>query len=290
MPSYAQLVREITPPLVWNFGKRKLPSLVRALGGHYTHIRFKGYYPTYAAARAASMGYDAPSILEKTREALLKVKRGEVRWERDAMVSDSDDLPWPLLALLTRIVATKGSREIRVLDFGGSLGSTYYWCRPFLNPEIQMQWHIVEQPEHVRVGKRDFEDEHLHFHPTIEDVLKVAKPDVMLMSGVLHYILEPEDFLEELKKWQIPYFLLDRTFLSNHAQHRVVVQEIPREIYEASYPAWVLSKERILTKIEEAYRLRWRIPDSETWEIGEEVIQNNLWAFEFKSTAAAPTV
>lgn len=280
MASYAQLVRGLTPPLVWEFGKRKLPGLVRALGGHYTHIRFGGDYASYAEARAASQGYDAPAILAKTREALLKVKRGESKWERDAMVSDSDEMPWPLLACLTRIVATKGVQELNVVDFGGSLGSTYYWCRPFLTPEIRLRWHIIEQPEHVKVGRTDFADDELQFHDTVEQVLAVEKPDVLLLSGVLHYLPDPEGLLRQVNRWGLPYFILDRTPLWNHARHRLTVQEIPEEIYRASYPAWFLSRERILSLIEEAYQLRWRIPDSEQWELDNEVVPNQLCFFQ----------
>lgn len=280
MASYAQLVRSLTPPLVWNFGKRNLPGLVRALGGHYTHIKFEGDYPSFEAARCASAGYNAPAILAKTREALLKVKRGENRWERDAMVSDSEEMPWPLLACLARIAAVKQKSEITLVDFGGSLGSTYFWCRPFLTPEIKIYWHIVEQAEHVAVGRSDFQNDELRFHHTIEEVLADSRPDVLLLSGVLHYLEEPESFLNKLSSWAIPYFILDRTPLWDKLRHRITVQHIPPEIYEASYPAWFLSRERIMATIENHYRLRWRIPDSEAWELDQKIISNSLWFFE----------
>lgn len=283
MPSYAQLVRDLAPPALWRFGKRKLPGLVRALGGHYTHIKFSGDYGSYAEARAASEGYDAPAILAKTREALLKVKKGQNRWERDGMVSDSDEMPWPLLACLLRIAVAEGSDELRVLDFGGSLGSTYFWCRRFLSPELRLRWHIVEQPDHVTIGRADFQSDELRFDYTVEDVLKQTRPDVILVSGVIHYLEDPEQFLERLKTWAIPYFLLDRTPLWNHARHRLTVQEVPEEIYRASYPAWFLSRERILSLIETDYRLKCNIPDAEQWELDGEVIDNSLLFFEHRT-------
>jgi len=280
MSSYAQLVRGLMPPLFWNFGKRKLPGLVRALGGHYTHIRFEGDYASYEDARRASEGYDAPAILAKTREALLKVKRGESRWERDAMVSDSEEMPWPLLACLTRIAAVKGVPEIRVLDFGGSLGSTYFWCRPFLAPEIRVRWHVVEQTEHVTVGRKDFQNDELRFEYKIEDMLASERPDVLLLSSVLHYLDQPEEFLEKLRAWNLPYLILDRTPLRDHPRHRLTVQHIPEEIYRASYPAWFLSRARVLSLIERDYVLRWRIPDTEVWELDGEAVSNQLFFFQ----------
>lgn len=283
MSSYAQWVRGLMPPVFWNFGKRKLPGLVRALGGHYTHIRFEGNYATYEEARKASEGYDAPAILAKTREALLKVKRGESRWERDAMVSDSEEMPWPLLACLARIAAVKGKPELRVLDFGGSLGSTYFWCRPFLTPEFRIHWHVVEQTEHVTVGRQDFQNDELRFDYRVEDVLAVERPDVLLLSSVIHYLNDPEAFLEKLRGWGIRYLILDRTPLREHPKHRLTVQHIPQEIYHASYPAWFLSQQRVLALLDRDYVLRWRIPDSEVWELDGEAVTNQLFFFELRS-------
>lgn len=288
MPSYAQLVRSLTPPFFWEFGKRKLPGLVRALGGHYTYIRFEGDYASYEEARRASEGYDAPAILAKTREALLKVKRGESRWEQDAMVSNSEEMPWPLLACLTRIVAVKGVPEIRVLDFGGSLGSTYYWCRPFLAPDIRVSWNVVEQTEHVTVGRNDFQNDELRFDYQVEEVLSRERPDVLLLSSVIHYLDQPEAFLEKLRSWNIPHLILDRTPLRNHPRHRLTVQHIPEEIYRASYPAWFLSRERVMALIGRDYTLRWSIPGSEVWELDGEAVQNQLLFFQRSSSNSLP--
>jgi putative methyltransferase (TIGR04325 family) len=280
MSRYAQIVRELTPPAVWHFGKRRLPGLVRALGGHYTHIRFSGDYASYADARREAEGYDAPAILEKTRAAVLKVKRKENRWERDAMVSDTDDMHWPLLACLMRLVALRGDRRLTVLDFGGSLGSTYFWCRPFFGDEIRVTWHVVEQPNHVKVGQADFQTDELRFHATVEDVLAREKPDVLLLSGVLHFMEDPEAFLQKLVGYKIPALIVDRTPLWDHDRHRLTIQHVPAEIYQASYPAWFLSRSRIQAIIEKDYELRFHAPDSEAWEIDDDVVPNTLWFYQ----------
>jgi len=285
MSSYAQLVQDLTPPLIWRFVKRRTPWLVRLAGGHYTHIRFEGDYPSWETASSHATGYDAPSILAKTREAVLKVKRGENRWEQDGMVSNSDAMPWSLLAALSRIAAAKGKRELHVVDFGGSLGSTYYWCKPFFAGDFKLTWSVVEQPEHVKIGQADFQDDSLRFHFTIEDALAAQPADVLLLSGVLHYLPAPEAWLKNLRDWPFPHLILDRTPLRNCARHRLTVQHVPKEIYEAAYPAWFLSKQRILSLIERDYTARWHAPDAETWEIGDEAVSNELWFFERKPRA-----
>jgi putative methyltransferase (TIGR04325 family) len=283
MSGRAQLVREFTPPVVWSFVKRRLPALVRACGGHYTHIRFTGDYATFDEARRAATGYDAPAILEATRAAILKVKNGQHRWERDAMVSDTSELPWTLLACLLRIAAKNGRSALRVLDFGGSLGSTYYWVRPFLAADIDLSWTVVEQPAHVAVGKADFENEELRFASTIQEALTSGMPDVLLISGVLHFLPDPEAFLEELRGWEIPHLILDREPLWSHAHHRLTVQHVPPEIYEASYPSWFLSRERILSSLQRDYDILWAAPDTEAWEIDGESVPNSTYFFRLKT-------
>jgi putative methyltransferase (TIGR04325 family) len=280
MSRYAQIVRNLTPPVIWNFGKQRLPWLVRALGGHFTHSRFTGDYASWDDARSDATGYDAPAILENTRDAVLKVKRGQNRWEQDGMVSDSDAMPWTLLAALARIASTKGKPELNVIDFGGSLGSIYYRCRTFFNCNFKLTWNVVEQPEHVKIGKIDFQDNELHFYFTVEEALAQQPADVLLLSSVIQYLNAPEAWLENLRRWPIPYLILDRTPLTENNRHRLTVQHVPKEIYEASYPAWLLSKQKILSLIERDYRLMWKAPDTEAWTIGNETIQNSLWFFE----------
>ncbi|MCI1279429.1 MAG: hypothetical protein LKG23_10655 [Nitrospira sp.] len=51
-------------------------------------IRFQGEFSTWASARAASSGYDSEAIFQKARAAALKVKKGEVVYERDSVLFD----------------------------------------------------------------------------------------------------------------------------------------------------------------------------------------------------------
>ena len=105
-------------------------------------------------------------------------------------------------------------------------------------------------------------------------------PDVLLLSSVLHYLDAPATWLENLRRWPIQYLILDRTPLWDKDHHRLTVQHVPKEIYEASYPAWFLSRQKIFSLIERDFTLRWRAPDTETWEIDSDKVENSLWFFE----------
>jgi hypothetical protein len=78
--------------------KRRLAATFRRRPG----LEFSGNYATWAAAQNASTGYDSATILEKCKNALLKVKNAEVAYERDSVVFDKVEYSWPVLAALLR--------------------------------------------------------------------------------------------------------------------------------------------------------------------------------------------
>ena len=116
------------------------------------HEWFTGNYATWDEAKKNCLGYDAPNILEKVKASLLKVKNGEAVYERDSVLFDHVEYSYPLLISLLYI-ATASENKLRLLDFGGSLGSSYYQNRNFLNRLELLEWSIVEQNHFVKCGK-----------------------------------------------------------------------------------------------------------------------------------------
>lgn len=202
-----------------------------------------GNYSTWAEAQANSAGYDAENILQKTANALRKVKRGEAVYERDSVLFDEVHYTWPVLAGLMWVASQRGGR-INVLDFGGSLGSTYFQNRVFLDSIRDVRWNIVEQLSHVLVGKQEFEDERLRFFDSIESCVAESQPDVILLSSVLQYVEHPYGILEALRDSGATFLIIDRTPYWTGFSDRLCVQSVPAEIYSASYPSWIFSLPR----------------------------------------------
>ena len=235
-------IKLLTPPLlvrVYHHLNSRLLSPSYGLSGDYR---------TWGAAIRNSTGYDAAIILEKTITALLKVKNGEAVYERDSVLFDEVQYAWPLLANLMWVAArTKGN--LNVLDFGGSLGSTYFQNRAFLQQLPDIRWNIVEQPKYVAVGKKWFEDEHLKFYPRINDCLMQTQPNVIILSSVLQYLEQPYIMLRELLSLHCDHVIIDRTPFWAGPIDRLCVQNVPPAIYPASYPSWVFSKEYFRAQI-----------------------------------------
>lgn len=98
---------------------------------------------------------------------MLKVKNGEAVYKRDSVLLDKIHCSFPVLAgLLATVFANKGN--LSVLDFGGSLASSYYQCRGFLSDLKSLRRSIVEQPKFLECGKELFESEELKFYYDID--------------------------------------------------------------------------------------------------------------------------
>jgi len=218
-----------------------------------------GNYTSWEDAAAVAGGYDSANILGITRDALLQVKNGTAVYERDSVLFAEKEYPFPLISCLLRSAALL-KRPLHILDFGGSLGSTYYQVKDFIDNESCASWNIVEQEHYVNCGKENFEDDHLKFYFSIEDCLQEKKIDLILVSSSAQYLPAPHQFLEKLAGYNPDFIVFDRTAFHNGAQDRITLQTVPPEIYEASYPSWFFNAEGFLSHFSANYRIICELP------------------------------
>ena len=215
----------------------------RVLGRRDPPNGFLGSYDTWEDARRASTGYDSPAILERMLAAALRVKHGAAAYERDGVVFAEVQYSWPTLAGLMWAAAETGG-DLKVLDFGGALGTTYFQNRRFLEGLKRVSWNVVEQPHVAAAGRQHIEDETLHFFDDIAAGCRERVPDLAIFSSVLQYLEHPRAILDQCLGLGIPRLLIDLTPFSDAAEDRICVQRVPPTIYDASYPAWVFSLAR----------------------------------------------
>jgi putative methyltransferase (TIGR04325 family) len=235
--------------------KQFIPPLFLTLLKKGKRYGWKGDYERWEQAKAHSGNYDDRYILERVKTASLKVYRGEAAYERDSVLFDQVQYSWPLLAALLWIALTNRS-ALKVADFGGSLGSSYFQTRKFLAGISHLQWNIIEQKNFVDCGKQSFQDNTLRFFYTADQLIaEQGLPDLLLFSCVLPYLEKPYEMLEGLMKYRIPYIIIDNTYFNYENRDRICIQRVPPEIYKASYPCWMLSYERVKTKLGDSYEL-----------------------------------
>lgn len=245
--------RIITEMIEGNNMKRSMfiESLIRRI--KRPKYGWKGDYKSWQQAKIDCSGYDAGNILEKVKAATLRVKNGTAAYERDSVLFNKIEYSWPLLSSLMW-VAAKNNNSLKVLDFGGSLGSTYFQNRKFLNELGHVSWSIVEQQNFVTTGRDCIADEILQFFYTIaECIQKQGKPDILILACTLPYIEKPYELIGEILNYRIPHIIIDNTFFNYEERDRITLQKVPPSIYPASYPCWFLSYKKLKELVADKY-------------------------------------
>ena len=210
-----------------------------------------GDFPDWESAKKHTKGYDDESILEKVKSSLIKVKNGQAVYERDSVLFDKIEYSWEVLAGLMWIAAqNKGA--LNIIDFGGSLGSTYFQNKLFLDSLDSVSWNIVEQENFVEEGIKSFEDDTLKFYNSIEECIANSSQTIncILLSCVLPYIEQPFELLSAIFKHKIQYIIVDRTGFTRNGKTRITAQIVPAKIYDASYPCRFFNEEDFIDVFE----------------------------------------
>ena len=215
-------------------------------------ITFKGKFNNWEEALISSKGgYDSPAILEKVKESSLKVKNGKAIFERDSVCFYKEDYRWPVLSSLLFIAHTNDSK-LRVLDFGGSLGSFYNQHKKYMRSIKDLKWYIVEQDNFVECGKSEFENDVLRCKETISECLNESPIDIILLSSVIQYVESPYSIINDIFNANPNFILIDRTPFINEAEDIIKNQHIPLSKGGGCYPSWFLSKEKFFLTFEKA--------------------------------------
>lgn len=245
------------------------------------HVWFRGDYASWADARSASTGYDAPAILEKVRAATLAVIAGTAACERDSVAFEKTEYSVPLLVSLL-YAATRLQNRLDLLDFGGSLGSSYWQNRNFLAHLEYVRWSVVEQSHFVDVGQAEVASDVLRFYPSIEACLASERPDVALLSSVLPYLEKPFDVMRSVMAAGCQFVVLDRTpFFVDDLPDRITVEHVHPSIYEGSYPAWFFNAAKFHGFVQaSSYRVFEEFDSWESWTVDGDAAQNKCFILE----------
>lgn len=202
-------------------------------------------YADWQSACADATGYDTSAVIEKTASAAEKVKLSNGRlFERDGVLFDYPIAPYPFIKSLL-CASAKHTDGLTVIDFGGSLGSTYRQCLPFLSHIRILRWNVVELPGLVKVGRSKFENDTLRFFGSLDDASSDRMPDIFIFSGVLQYLDDPYAILEQAKALAPAAILIDRNPCSILDRDAFTLQTVPDRIFSARFPFRIFGHDEI---------------------------------------------
>jgi putative methyltransferase (TIGR04325 family) len=216
--------KDYIPPIIVNL----------LIGMGFAGNRFSYGYATWAKAQAKCSGYDSDEITQVLVRASRRVRDGEVAYERDGVEFDSIQYSWPLLAAI--LGTPRSDSRLRVLDWGGSLGSTYRQNKDLLSAAgIELEWVIVEQPHLVEIGTREFSDSNLSFRTDLKSIPE-GYFDFALFASSICYVENPRKVISDIMNLGPKRMVFDRTPESRSNSDQIGVQRVGRGIYRASYP------------------------------------------------------
>jgi len=234
--------------MIWN-----LINLIFKLCGK---IYFSNEKSNWQTALKSSKTYSDEIIFDKVKKIYnnLTDKKFEF-YERDGDIFkhklDEEDL---IKFLKDKIEI---NNTIEVLDYGGSLGSRFFSNYNFIK-DNNIKWNIIEQKKFVQYGKKFLQNDLLSFYNSLEECFSEKKINCVIFSGSIQYLENYYEILKKIKTLNIRYIFLDYLPLSNHVKHRIFVQNIPKKIYESSYPIRIFSKDFF---IDELKKLKFSVSD-----------------------------
>ena len=175
---------------------------------------------------------------------------------------------------------------MRLVDFGGSLGSSYFQNRHFLKG-VDLKWVVIEQQHFVDIGRAEMEDDMLKFEYSLEDAAKKYDPNCLLLSSVLPYLENPFSWISKFCDCNFDYIIVDRNSFIKGDKTTLTVQTVPPDIYNASYPCWFFTETELINAFSKHYDVVAEFKDSFT----APTLVNNMrgyWkGFYFKRKANA---
>ena len=222
-------LKRFLPPIVVEF------LLRLGAGGN----KFKYGYKSWEEAQSLCTGYSSDSITESVVESSRAVRDGIATYERDGVLFDRIQISWPLLASL--LGTPRESDVLRVLDWGGSLGSTYRQNLELINRSgLKVEWTVLEQSHIAEIGNEEFQTDSLRFVSSTDSITG-SNFDVVIFASSLCYLDSPQDAIREVHKLEPKRVVIDRTPVSKSGKDLIGVQKSGGALYKASYPIHVFA-------------------------------------------------
>lgn len=217
-------IRDFLPPIL-------VRGLLRlGLGGN----RYRHGYSSWADAKSRCSGYDAQQILDTVVDSSRAVRDGKYPYERDGVLFNKIEYSWPLIAAI--LGTPREGNILRVLDWGGSLGSTYRQNRELLSAAgVAVEWTVIEQAHFVEIGLKEFQNSELKFvHDPSQ--LDGQQFDIVLFASSICYFDEPKVAIEQAVLMNPTRIIFDRTPETTKGSDLIGVQRVGKGIFQASFP------------------------------------------------------
>ena len=215
----------------------------------YFYGNYNSWEKADQEAKRYNKGYDDALILKRVADATQMVREGKAAYERDSVCFFEESFRSELLSSFFYIISKRD--KLKVLDFGGALGSTFFQNQSmFRRLTDNIDWNIVEQTQFVEYGNQYVPE--ISFYKTIEECYKSKKDiDCILLSSVLQYFDQSDKLLKRIFDKKIPYIIIDRQpFYNESEKNTIVLERVSGDIYDSVRPVTLLNEKKFISQVE----------------------------------------
>ncbi len=164
---------------------------------------WEGIYSSFSQVPVEGPGFDGEVWLNNSLKKMAVLR---LEAEKSALLPPPSNLREILLPLVAAVVYQE-QRKLKILDFGGSIGFTYYQTVRALPGAERVEYHIVERESVCVAGRKFFSEANgnLFFH---EELPGKGVFDIVYLGSTLHYIDDWQGLLSQICKLSPKYLLL----------------------------------------------------------------------------------
>ncbi|MDA7454416.1 methyltransferase, TIGR04325 family [Candidatus Pelagibacter ubique] len=221
--------------IIFNFFKKNIHRIF------FSEIKWSiKNYSNWDEALKKSDGYNDQKIIKKVNEAASQVIEGKASYERDGAVFNKKEYSYEILSSF--LYYLDYSKNLKVADVGGSLGSMYFQYKDILEKRTdKLFWEIFEQENFVKVGNERFANQDLKFNE-IKNISSDNSYDITIFGSVLNYLENYSSVFDNFCKIS-NCIIVDRTSFTK--QKKIKIQKIKEYPYTSSYPHITFPKQEL---------------------------------------------
>ncbi len=255
-----------------------MKALIEALLPAFLHPkykdnhRFRTVYPDYTSAlkKCNRKGYENDAIVEvvyqKTKTYIQNSNVRKIGIQELALMQ----------GIIQEVLAGRGKKKLKVLDFGGACGLHYFEVRRMLPAEISLEWYVIETTEMAKRGQllTEFAQGELFFSDDLDEIKAIpGQFDIVHTSGTLQAVPDPWFYLEKLIGMGAKTLIFNRLGMIAADQDIFTVHHaklswngkgpLPEGIQDRriSYPFGFFSESRFLKTLQQRYEIANQLDD-----------------------------
>lgn len=201
---------------------------------------WEGIYSSFREVPAEGPGFDGEAWITNSLKKMEEMRKHAQNGAALPPPSNYREGLLPLLAALT----CRENKRLRILDFGGGIGFTYYQTVFALPQTASLEYYIVERENVCKAGKEFFgeTDGKLVFSSTLPE--KDRDFDIVYTGSVLHYIDDWKHLLSQLCNYSPKYLLIADVLAGNISTFATA-----QHYYNSRIPVWFFSVDEVIQSV-----------------------------------------